>query len=169
MLLSLLPMIDLMVIEKSHESVKKPVHDTYDQKFLKIRSKVLISVLVIVIVGSLTVGYHEGVQKSPGSFQIYSVNFSAYNSTGYVDQMKVSISFHGVENSTQVFFRVFPNGAITNGNMLLWLTDNNSVLVEGTTYTITIHPQYLEYSVNPERGFMIVAYFGDMEGSYFIN
>ena len=167
MLISLLPMIDFMVSKKPNTSSVKSFHATYNHKFAKIGSRILVSILALVIVGSVGFVYHEAVHDSPGTFNITSVNYADYNTTGFVDRMNITISYYGSENSTHVLFRVFPNGPIVNGNMYLWFSQGNISLNEGHTYSITIEPQYKDYSVNPQMGFMIVAYYGNVQGSYY--
>ena len=168
MLISLLPMIDLMAPKRQSDSRIQLINSKYNLKLHKIKTRALVAVLAVLIVGSLTLEYHEIVQNPPGSFNINSVSYRFYNTTGYVDKMDLTISYQGNGNSTHVFFRVFPNGPIVNGNMLLWMADNSYPLLEGRNYNITIFPQYPEYSVNPDGGFMVVAYYGSIQGSLYV-
>ena len=173
MLLSLIPMLDSMEKGKLSPVYPKAEGATvssnkYNFKLPKIRDKALVAALAVLIVGSMALGYHEDAQNSHGTFKITSVSYASSNATGQVSQMNLTISYHGNGNRTPVFFRVFPNGPIVNGNMLLWTTNNSNTLVEGQTYKITIFPQYPEYYVNPVRGFMVVAYYGIIQGSRYI-
>ena len=114
-------------------------------------------------------GFHEGVQKSPGHFTVDSVTPVSYNSSGYITQMDVEMSYvGGSSNLTHVYFRIFQDTAIVNGNMFLWLSANNTLLVPGDTYNLAVIPQYKNYSLNPAVGSMLVAYYGDVQGSYYL-
>ncbi len=174
MLLSLIPMLDSMEKGKLNPVYPKAESATvssnkYHFKLPKIKDRALVAVLAVLIVGSVALGYHEDVQISHGLFKITSVSYGGYNATGYVDQIDLTISYHGNWNSTHVFFRVFPNGPVVNGNMLLWRPNNSTPLLEGQTYNITIFPQYPEYSLNPDGAFMVMAYYGSIQGSMYIH
>ena len=168
MLLSLIPMLDSMEKGKSLPAAQKAVNETHTRHSRALYSRAVPAILVVILIGSLAVGYHEGVQKSPGQFEISSVKYAGYNGSGYVDSMVVTIAYHGGNNQSQVLFRIFPEGAVVNGNMLLWMPGNGTMLSPGLTYNITIFPQHEEYSVNPASGFMLVAYYGNIQGSYFV-
>lgn len=168
LIISLLPMLDLLhtrngeVAEKETENVIRK-HSYIESK------KVIAGFLVIVLVGSVVIGYHEGVQKNPGYFSITSVKYTSYNSSGYVKEMEVEISYHGpVQNLSHVNFRIIQDSPVVNGNMYLWLPSNNTIMKSGSTYNMTIYPQYNGYSLDPIESTMIVAYHGDIQGSYYI-
>jgi len=165
-ILSILPMIDVITRMENVEGKKK--HMALNTGKLDPRIKKGVVVLVIIILaGSVVLGYHEGVQKSEGYFKIDSVSFSSYNSTGFVDKMNIDITYHGsMNNISHVYFRIFQTGPIVNGNMYLWFTSNNTIIHPGKIDNLTIIPQYQEYSVNPDISTMIVAYYGNIQGSF---
>ena len=126
-------------------------------------------VIVVILVASIPIGYHEGVQRSNGYFAVESVTYLSYNASGYVDGMNVEIVYHGsLSNLTNVYFRIFPNQALINGNMYLWLTSGNVYLKPGVVRNITISPQYPGYSINPAVASVLVAYYGNIQGSHYL-
>ena len=168
MIISLLPMLDSMASKVSPAKVTA----TYTSKprWNKINpSKAMAGIIVGIIVLSIPIGYHEGVQKSNGYFAIESVTYQSYNATGYVDGMNVEIVYHGsINNLTNMYFRIFPNQDLINGNMYLWLTSGNVYLKPGIARNITISPQYPGYSINPAVASVIVAYYGNIQGSHYL-
>ena len=168
MLISLLPMLDSMKPGASSVKVEKiSIFDTLNI-MPKLRRLAVLLVL-LALVGSMAFGFHEGVQKSPGHFTVDSVTPVSYNSSGYITQMNVEISYYGGNsNLPHVYFRIFQDTAIVNGNMFLWLSANNTLLVPGDTYNLAVIPQYEKYSLNPAVGSMLVAYYGDVQGSYYL-
>ena len=168
MLLSLIPMLDSMEKREPLPTTHKTDTARIGRQLRSLCSRAVPVLLTVVLIGSLAVGYHEGVQKYPGQFEITSVKYDGYNGSGYVDAMVVTIAYLSDGNSSQVLFRIFPEGAVINGNMLLWMPSNGTVLSPGVIYNITIFPQYAEYSVNPTAGFMLVAYYGNIQGSLYV-
>ena len=77
--------------------------------------------------------------------------------------------YGGSSNLSHVYFRIFQDTAVVNGNMFFWISTNNTLLVPGETYNLTIVPQYQSYSLNPSVGSMLVAYYGNVQGSYYLN
>ena len=165
-IISLVPMLDCMSQEDvPHNALSGSGHQS--GHFRKTRySRITVALMIAAIIGSAGLGYHESVQNSQVNFTINSVAFTGYNSSGYVDRMNVTMEFHGMSNQTPVFFRVFTDEAIINGNMFLWSTVTNISLTPGQIYNITIMPQYPEYAVNASVGMTVVAYYGSMQGSY---
>ena len=168
MLISLLPMLDSMASKaRSRKVTETPAPKA---KWNKINlSKVMAGVVVIILMVSIPVGYHKAVQKNDGYFTIESVGFESYNTSGYVNGMNVEIVYHGcVSDLHKVYFRIFPNGNIINGNMYLWL-DNGSVnLTPDVVRNLTIKPQYPYYSIDPTISSMVVAYYGNIQGSCYL-
>lgn len=170
MIISILPLLDFMHMQKEGKR-EEPV--TIEIKHHRItvgrnRTKTVFAVIVTFLLASVALAYHEELQRSPGTFVIDSVSISGFNSTGFVNHMNVILSYYGKTNQTQLYFRIFVNGAIINGNMFLWLTKSNFLMENGHTYNLTISPQYSDYSVSPKSSFMLVAYFGNIQGSYFV-
>lgn len=166
MIVSILPMLDIM--HKPEDAGDKPIriHKNASGTPSGSWKKIMAAVLIALIVGGLALGYHEGVQNNPGKFAISSVSFTSYNSTGYVDTMNVVISYQGPVSQTPVHFRIFNNRAVINGNMFLWEAPGGFLLHSGQTYNLTITPQYPDYAVNPGQSLMIVAYYGNIQGSF---
>lgn len=168
MLISLLPMLDSM--KPGTQSVKVEKVSIFNTLNIMPKLQRLAVLLVLLaLVGSIAFGFHEGVQKSPGHFTVDSVTPVSYNSSGYITQMDVKMSYvGGGSNLTHVYFRIFQDTAIVNGNMFLWLSANNTLLVPGDTYNLAVIPQYKNYSLNPAVGSMLVVYYGNVQGSYFL-
>ena len=168
MLISILPMLDAM-----HSSVGKEQIEHYGRNRYAVKgrnkTRIAVAILVATILGSVALGYHEGIQKSPGAFAINSVHVSGYNATGYVDSLAVNISYQGSSAPPTVFFRLFTNGPVINGNMYQWLPVGNTSLDGGQYHSMTIRPQYPQYSVNGSLGFIVVAYYGNVQGSYYVS
>ena len=83
--------------------------------------------------------------------------------------MNVEIVYHGsVTDLSNVYFRVFPNGDIINGNMYLWLDNGSVALMPDVAQNVTINPQYPHYSINPAISSMVVAYYGAIQRSYYL-
>ncbi len=167
LILSIIPMLDLMNIGESSE--KKPLMNNKAQRNGHEIShwKAISAVLIAIILASVALGYHEGVQKNPGNLVVNSVGIRGYNSSGYADNMNINITYHGNMGQIPVYFRVFSEGAIVNGNMFQWVDQSNMLLQSGHTYNLTITPQYQDYSVNASSGFMVVAYYNNIQGSYY--
>lgn len=168
-LISLIPMLDNMVNNDRNGDHARKNDPSVVGKGMAKSTKIGLSFVVLIILSSAAIAYHDGVQNNPGSFDISSVSYNGYNSSGYVNSMNLVISYHGNMNHTHVYFRVLENGPVVNGNMFLWITANNMSLEAGHTYNITITPQYQDYSVNPSSDFMLVAYYGNIQGSYYFN
>ena len=117
MIISLIPMLDLMRQEEGQKNVMEKTRGSSRHSVKTVYGKIAVAVVIAVIIGSVDLGYHEGVQKNPGEFDISSVTLGGYNVSGYVDSMNVALTFHGSTNLTRVFFRIFNNGPIINGNM----------------------------------------------------
>ena len=169
MLISLLPMLDSMASKVS--PAKVTATSTPKPRWTKINpSKAMAGIIVVILVSSIPIGYHEGVQRSNGYFAVESVTYLSYNASGYVDGMNVEIVYHGsLSNLTNVYFRIFPNQALINGNMYLWLTSGNVYLKPGVVRNITISPQYPGYSINPAVASVLVAYYGNIQGSHYLS
>ena len=169
MIISLLPMLDSMKPGDSSDRVKK-VSASGTMNIGPKLGKVAVLLVLLALVGSMAFGFHEGVQKSQGHFTVNSVTPLAYNSSGYITEIDVQMSYHGgSSNLSHVYFRIFQDTAVVNGNMFFWLSTNNTLLVPGETYNLTIVPQYRSYSLNPSVGSMLVAYYGSVQGSYYLN
>ncbi len=166
MIISILPAIDLIIRPGNADERQQPAARGPWKSSPGIKKWVAV-LIIIVLAGSLALGYHEGVQKSEGYFKIESVNFSSYNSSGYVKEMTVEITYEGpLKYIPDVYFRIFQSGPIANGNMFLWQTSNHALLDQGSVTNLTIFPQYQEYSINPDISSMIVAYYGNVQGSF---
>ena len=168
MLISILPMLNAMHSSGGKEQIEHPAGNRYAEKDRSI-TRIAVAILVAVILGSVALGYHEGIQKSPGAFAINSVQVSGYNATGYVNSMAVNISYQGSSVPPTVFFRLFTDGPVINGNMYQWLPMGNTSLAGGQYHSMTIRPQYSQYSINGSSGFMVVAYYGNVQGSYYVS
>ena len=168
MIISIVPMLDSMAPKTSStENTAIPIAKI---KWNELKpSRAMIAILVVILVASIPIGYHEAMQKNPGYFTIESINFESYNASGYVNGMNVEIVYHGsVTDLSNVYFRVFPNGDIINGNMYLWLDNGSLVLTPDVAQNVTINPQYPRYSINPAINSMVVAYYGEIQGSYYL-
>lgn len=168
MILSLLPMLDNMYVWRNKTTGTPTSIHVNNYLARRKLTKTVMATCVVIILCSSAFGYHEGVQINHGEFVINSVTFEHHNATGYIDSMNVDISYYGVTNHTQVFFRIFSNGPIVNGNMFQWDTVGKVILMKGQEYEINIKPQFPKYSINPSMGFMIVAYSGQIQGSYYV-
>ena len=168
MIISIIPMLDSMASKTS--STEKTAIPTAKIMWNELKpSRAMVAVLVVLLVTSIPIGYHEAMQKNPGYFTIESINFESYNASGYVNGMNVEIVYHGsVTDLSNVYFRVFPNGDIINGNVYLWLDNGSVTLMPGVAQNVTINPQYPLYSINPAISSMVVAYFGEIQGSYYL-
>ena len=168
MIISLVPMLDSMASKTT--TGKRAAISTTKIKWNELKpSRAMVAILVVILVGSIPIGYHEAMQKNPGYFTIESINFESYNASGYVNGMNVEIVYHGsVTDLSNVYFRVFPNGDIINGNVYLWLDNGSVTLMPGVAQNVTINPQYPLYSINPAISSMVVAYFGEIQGSYYL-
>ena len=128
MLISLLPMLDSMHFKEemgTPDNIERKSHEaTKEIRF----TKLAVSLLVVIMLGSTAFGYHESIQNNPGKFEINSVNIDSLNSTGYISGMSVNISYYGNSGLTQVYFRIFTNTPIVNGNMLNWITSKGFFL-----------------------------------------
>lgn len=168
MIISLVPMLDSMASKTT--TGKRAAISTTKIKWNELKpSRAMVAILVVILVGSIPIGYHEAMQKNPGYFTIESINFESYNASGYVNGMNVEIVYHGsVTDLSNVYFRVFPNGDIINGNMYLWLDNGSVALMPDVAQNVTINPQYPHYSINPAISSMVVAYYGAIQGSYYL-
>lgn len=169
MLLSILPMLDLMLFEKPSGTGNRQVVSSKSHRLKIKNNRIITSIFVFVIVASMAIGYHEVVQKNPGYFVISSVKISSMNATGYADVIALSVAFYGNSGQSPVYFRIFNNGPIINGNMLQWTTMTDIFLENGKIYNLTIFPEYQAYSINPKNGFMVVAYYGDAQGAFYFS
>lgn len=168
MIISLVPMLDSMASMPTSKNVAE-IHKTKPRRNKIGLPRMVVAVGILILVVSIPIEYHEGVQKSNGYFAIDSVTYKSFNSSGDVNGMNVEITYHGdIVNIPHVYFRIFPNGEIINGNMYLWLTTGKVSLKPGVAFNVTINPQYPIYSVNPAVGSMIVAYYGDIQGSDYL-
>ncbi len=169
LIISIIPMLDYMESKSKGETDSSYISNTKKFQNIKGRKITAAAALIILLVVSIPIGYHEGVQNSSGYFTIDSVSFHSHNGSGYVTSMDVQITYHGnLQNISSVYFRVFPNHDIINGNMLLWIVVGHVSLKPGVATNLTISPQYSEYSINPAFGSMLVAYYGNIEGSHYI-
>ena len=168
MIISILPMLDKM------QNNKKPLEKKTETIFNEVKNrkgkrKAILALIVSFLLASVALAYHEGIQKNPGSFTISDVSITGLNSTGFVNRMNITLSFHGESNLTHIYFRIFNDGPFINGNMFKWVEQGSVLLESGYQYTLTIVPQYQAYSVNPKEGFMVVAYYGNIQGSHYVN
>ena len=168
MIISLIPMLDSMAPKTL--STEKTAIPTAKIKWNELKlSRAMVAIFVVILVANIPIGYHEAMQKNPGYFTIESINFESYNASGYVNSMNVEIAYHGsVTDLSNVYFRVFPNGDIINGNMYLWVNNGSVVLTPDVVRNVTINPQYPYYSIDPAISSMVVAYYGDIQGSYYL-
>lgn len=170
MILSLLPLLDLIIVREnnaniSHEStIKKPNGGTSRV------NKSILAILLTILLVSVAVGYHEGVQENPGHFTISSIQVKGYNSTGYIDTIGVNIDYNGpYENGTPVFFRIILPTAVDNVNMFMWVTAHNVTLYPGINESINIVPEYTVYAIPANTDFRLIAYYGSIQGTYVSN
>lgn len=169
MIISLVPMLDSMLSKTKPEELEKIPGAKISRNKIGL-PRAMVAVGVVLLIVSIPIGYQAGVQKINGYFAIDSVNYLSYDASGYVNEMNVEITYHGnIVNIPHVYFRIFSNQPIINGNMYIWLTSSNVSFKPGITYNVTIEPQYQAYSINPVVGLMIVAYYGDTQGSYYIS
>ena len=169
MIISIIPMLDYMESKSNGEKDSSYISST--KKFHNIKGrKIIAAAFIILLVASIPAGYHEGVQKNSGYFSIGSVTILSYNASGYISGMEVEITYHGsMATIPQVYFRIFQNQAIANGNMYTWLATGNVSLKPDISYNLTIEPQYQSYSINPAIGSLVVAYYGNILGSFPVN
>ena len=162
MMVSLLPMIDTFQKKSSiRESVKKVVNK--DNSILRKRNaKLFLLLFIVFIISNTAFVYNENTQYNYSDFTISSIYLKNINTNGLVNEIVINISYHGNENQTNVFFRIFPNSPIINDNMLLWTLDKNITLRDGITYNLAIYPEYSLYSVNASKSFVIVAYYDNV-------
>ena len=166
--LSILPAIDLIHYRHIHAS------DQDDHISRVTRSKenhrnvrLLVTFLVVLMATAVVVGYHENVSQNPGHFEINSVEFLNYNSTGFVDEAAVNITFYGnTITQTPVLFRFIIPGGIVNVNTCLWAPKDNITLQSGHPAEIVIVPLYSVYSFPHNSPYRLVAYYNTVQGAY---
>ncbi|WMT44102.1 MAG: hypothetical protein RE469_07815 [Cuniculiplasma divulgatum] len=168
LLISILPAIDLIHYRHDHakdqDNYKPPVpRNIGNHRNLRL----LITFLVVLMAMAVAVGYHEGVSQNPGHFEINSVKFLNYNSTGFVEEAVVNITFYGTSISqTPVLFRFIIPGEIVNVNTCLWKPEYNTTLQRGHPADVVIVPLYSVYSFPHTSPYRLVAYYNTMQGAY---
>ena len=166
--LSILPAIDLIHYRNNH------AEDHYNHTSHVIISKadhrnvrIFATFLVVLIATAVVAGYHENVSQNPGHFEINSVEFLSYNSTGFVNEAAVNITFYGnTITQTPVLFRFIIPGGIVNVNTCLWAPMDNITLQSGHPAEVVIVPLYSVYSFPHNSSYRLVAYYNTVQGAY---
>ena len=165
LILALLPFMDLlhekeMELKEKHEKIKRPHYTGIKSR------KAVAAILIIVLIGSIAVGFNQGVVNNPGNFTINSVSVKGYNATGFVDDMSVNITYHGgTISNTGVLFRFVLPQPIGNANMYLWKPSANITMHSGQSATINIVPYYSIDPLPVGYNYRVIAYYGDIMGS----
>lgn len=133
------------------------------------KARILMAVAVGVLVISSATAFHYTLESSPGKFEINSLKIVNSNLTGYSSDIVINLSFNSnTLSSSHVLFRVITPGSVSNSNMYLWHpADQNITINANEMRTISVIPDYPEYSVNINQSFLIIAYFGEIQGSYY--
>lgn len=175
MIISLLPMVDLLVEQKntlreaSASSIEKVSQPRNFMMTRKRARKVVAVLLFVILAGTVGAGYYVNAHDNPGSFSISSVSYTGFNSTGYVDSMNVNLSYSGNgADSTPVYFRIVLPIPVVNVNMLLWKATSNVTFHAGYPQNVTIVPEFSSYALPVNTSYMMIAYYGSIQGSYYL-
>ena len=168
MIISLLPLVDLITERRSNVQLRQSPAIKPTAPPGANRNQKRIAVLLALIIGlSISAGLYTGVHNNSGTFTINSVEITGYNSTGYVDSISVNITFNGNSiTQTPVLFRIVISESIGNVNMLLWCPVGNITLQSGHAVSMTIAPEYAQYALPSNTPYRMIAYFGNIQGSY---
>ncbi len=168
LIISLLPAIDLIFYRRNHVKDQGTSKSRTIQISRNHRNLRILAVFIIVVMAmGVAVGYHEGVSQNSGHFTINSVEFVKYNSTGFVEEAVVNLTFSGNNvNQTPVLFRFIIPGGIIYVNTCLWEPENGTTLQSGHPASVAIVPLHPLYSFQRSSPYRLVAYYNTIQGAY---
>ncbi len=168
LIISILPAVDL--INKRHERIEDRhlfVSRLVKGKKNRKQVRIFATFFVILIAVAMIVGYQQGSSQNTGHFDITSLEFLKYNSTGFAEEAVVNITYNGgIINQTPVLFRFVIPGEITNVNTNLWRPAQNITLQSGCPAEVIIIPLYSAYSIPGNSPYRLIAYYGPIQGAY---
>lgn len=166
LVISLLPLLDLLHSKKEfekYEETSKDIRLTQRNQSTKAYIAIILAILII----SVSIAIPYTTIKHEGRFEIDSISVDAYNSTGYINQISVNVTFQGKSfSNSPILFRFVLPEPITNVNMYLWSTVSNVTLQSGEMKTVAIVPLFSIDPIPQNTSFKLLAYYGGITGSY---
>ena len=124
--------------------------------------------IVLILLGSGVTVYHDVANYGQDKIYMSNISISGYNSTGYIDSLNLTVEFPGTSQlSVPLYFRIIQSGPVLNGNGNLWINVKNMTLTPGIAYQIKIAPQFPGFALNSSRAFLVIAYYGELQGSFY--